>query len=169
MVKKLKINENTINEARPLHTWNISYTDRMGKNKIHIVDAPDAYEANRKARRELHITPDAIDDTYMIENEDITESYENAYGTDKYRLVDYFDVWGNEEDGYEVNDLAIIADDITIADDATEQDILDFLYNMKYLNTNDLSKINVEMFDPDMIELFDANTEYPICRLERIY
>lgn len=94
---------------------------------------------------------------------------ENANGTDKYRLVDYFDVWGNEEDGFEVNNLAVIEDGITISDDATEQDILDLLYNMEYLNTKDPSKINVEMFDPDMIELFDAKTECPICRLERIY
>lgn len=94
---------------------------------------------------------------------------ENANGTDKYRLVDYFDVWGNEEDGFEVNNLAVIENDITISDDATEQDILDLLYNMEYLNTKDPSKINVEMFDPDMIELFDAKTECPICRLERVY
>ena len=95
---------------------------------------------------------------------------ENNNGNyDKYRLVDYFDVWGNEEDGFEVNNLAVIEDDITISDDATEQDILDLLYNMEYLNTKDPSKINVEMFDPDMIELFDAKTECPICRLERVY
>lgn len=92
-----------------------------------------------------------------------------ANGTNKYRLVDYFDVWGNEEDGYEVNNLTTIADDIIITDDATEQDILDLLYSMEYLNTKDLSKIDIEWFDPDMIELSDASNGCPICRLERIY
>jgi hypothetical protein len=95
----------------------------------------------------------------------IKENNNNGYN--KYRLVDYFDVWGNEEDGFEVNNLAVIEDGITISDDATEQDILDLLYNMEYLNTKDPSKINVEMFDPDMIELFDASNDCPICRLER--
>ena len=33
----------------------------------------------------------------------------------KYDLVDYFDVWGNEEDGFEVNNLAIVENDLLVS------------------------------------------------------
>ena len=266
--------EDSITEARELHTWSVTYNGKGNKAKTHMVDAPDAYEANRKARRELGISYNDIEDVTMVENKSIDESIENDYGetlyrfivgngtyqTDvyyaygynegdaldkvidyleragsnsiytfdeveneglyddeyvvggnhgvalrhygefrietpdsddtsdgefiteskssikeskdnynKYKLVDYYDVWGNEEDGFEVNDIAVIADDIVISDDADEQDILDLLYDMEYLNTKDPNKVYVNMSDFDMIELFDASNDCPIGRLERIW
>lgn len=268
-------------EARGLHTWNITYTGRDNKIKNHIVDATDAYEANRKARRELGISYNDIDDVSMVENRNVRESMrkrnrkiskmkearhseltpsydsrKSFYGkvhivTDddgtqilysyntpvveikdnkvkllaqwdssqttlrhvkeflqqngfsvgsksqlakmygntvesinrtvrkkiresdnsnysKWRLIDYFDVWGNEQDSYEVNDLGVVEDDIVISDDSTEQDILDFLFNIGYLKTKDINKIDVVWEDPDFIELFDKSTFYPIGRLEKI-
>jgi len=63
-------------EARGLHTWSITYTGRDNKIKNHIVDAPDAYEANRKARRELGISYNDIDDVSMVENKNnLKEDY----------------------------------------------------------------------------------------------
>lgn len=63
-------------EARGLHTWSITYTGRDNKIKNHIVDAPDAYEANRKARRELGISYNDIDDISMVENKNnLKEDY----------------------------------------------------------------------------------------------
>lgn len=265
--------EDSITEARQMHTWSVTYTGKGNKAKTHMVDAPDAYEANRKARRELGIAYTDIDDITMVENKKVTESIENEYGEtlyrfvigsgtyqsyvfyaygyneqdaldkiidklereqanniytldeiensdfyedeyviggnhgvalvhygvfridtpnnddtsdgefitenkssvresadsyNKYKLVDYFDVWGNLEDGYEVNNLAVVADDIVLSDDVTDQEILDFLENMGYLTTNDLNKIEVISWDSDFIELFEIETGCPICRLERI-
>ncbi|MBS5368967.1 MAG: hypothetical protein KHY19_05845 [Coprobacillus cateniformis] len=44
----------------------------------------------------------------------------------RYKLVDYFDVWGNEEEGWEVNDLCTIFDDLYMEDDITDEDIIDY-------------------------------------------
>jgi len=71
-------NKEDMNEARELHTWNVTYTGKGNKIKNHIVDAPDAYEANRKARRELGIAYTDIDDITMVENKGITESISNS-------------------------------------------------------------------------------------------
>ena len=48
----------------------------------------------------------------------------------KYRLIDYFDVWGNEQDGYDVNNLACILTGITITNDSTEKDIKKWLSSL---------------------------------------
>lgn len=61
-----------------------------------------------------------------------------------YTLYNYFDVWGNEIDGYEVNNWDILFDDWYITNDATKQDILDYLYENGYLITNDLTKVDID-------------------------
>jgi hypothetical protein len=66
--------EDPFTESRELHTWNITYTGKDNKVKNHIVDAPDAYEANRKARRQLGISYTDIDDVSMVENKNVRES-----------------------------------------------------------------------------------------------
>ena len=83
----------------------------------------------------------------------------------KYRLIDYFDVWGNEQDGYDVNNLACILTGITITDDSTDKDIINYLYSIHYLNTNDIDKFDV-YDDGDMIEISLKNG-FPVCRLEK--
>jgi hypothetical protein len=76
-----------LDEARDLHTWSITYTGKGNKAKTHMVDAPDAYEANRKARRELGISYSDIDDVTMIENQTVNESIENEYGETLYKFI----------------------------------------------------------------------------------
>lgn len=85
-----------------------------------------------------------------------------------FDLVDYFDVWGNEEDGWEVNDQAVVENDIWISDDTTERELLEFLAGF-YLNPSAVDKCVVEWNDPDFIEIFDADTYMPICRLQASY
>ena len=84
----------------------------------------------------------------------------------KYKLINYFDVWGNEEDGYEVNNLCVEFDDLCITPEASNNDIIDYLYNVGFLNNNDYAKFTVESFDDDFIEIFASDDMYPICRLE---
>lgn len=57
---------------------------------------------------------------------------------DTWTLINYFDIWGNEVDGYEVNNQCVEADDVVISDDATDQDIINYLFNNGYLNDNGL-------------------------------
>lgn len=84
----------------------------------------------------------------------------------KYRLINYFDVWGNAEDGYEVNDLCVEETDIFIADDSTEQEILSFLVKIGFLATDDPEKVCVN-WDGDMIEIEATETGMPLGRLEK--
>lgn len=81
-----------------------------------------------------------------------------------YTLINYFDVWGNEVDGWSVNDACSEADGITITDDATEQDIIDYLYNIEFFKTNDLEKFDVEYYG-DFIEISEKETQKPLCSL----
>ena len=83
-----------------------------------------------------------------------------------YKLINYFDVWGNEEDGFEVNNCCAEFDDLIIAESAIDNDIIDYLYNIGFLNNNDYTKFTVESFDADFIEIFASENMYPICRLE---
>lgn len=85
----------------------------------------------------------------------------------KWTLINYFDVWGNEEEGWEVNNACSEFDDLEIADDATDQDIIDYLYNIEFFRTNDLEKFRIEDMGDGFIEIYQAEDNKPLCRLQR--
>lgn len=87
--------------------------------------------------------------------------------TRKYRLVNYFDVWGNEKDGYEVNNLCTEADDLWIDDDSTLKEIAKFLVQIGFLVTSDMRKLYFED-DGTYIEIYQRKGMYPLGRLEEI-
>lgn len=86
---------------------------------------------------------------------------------DKWTLINYFDVWGNEEDGWEVNDACSEFDDLNIDDDATDQDIIDYLYNIEFFKTNDIEKFRIEGIGDGWIEIYQAEDDKPLCRLQK--
>lgn len=83
-----------------------------------------------------------------------------------YTLINYFDVWGNEEDGYEVNNQCIEVEDVVIADDATDQDIIDYLFNNEYLRDDDVSLYEIED-NGDFIEICVKETMMPLYSLRK--
>ena len=83
--------------------------------------------------------------------------------SDIYTLINYFDVWGNEEDGWEVNN-AYEEFDIRITDNMTDQDIISFLYEKEFFNTKDIDKFLIES-NGDSIEIFETETGKPLCSL----
>ena len=85
----------------------------------------------------------------------------------KYTLVNYFDVWGNEEEGYEINNLCNEAEGITITDDASEKDILKYLVQIGFLTTSDRRKVRIDTTDWDMMEIYAVKGNYPIGSLRR--
>lgn len=87
----------------------------------------------------------------------------------KYKLIDYFDVWGNEEDGWEVNNLCTRADDLFILDDTTDQELLTFLKQIGFLTTDDVDLIEVDWSSDGFCELFAKQDGYPLGRLEAIW
>lgn len=86
----------------------------------------------------------------------------------KFRVVDYCDVWGNPDDGYEVNDVRVVREEVEIADDATDKQIVQLLNDIDYFICNDLRVLKVED-NVDWIEVYRKKDMYPLCRLERKY
>lgn len=81
-----------------------------------------------------------------------------------YTLRNYFDVWGNEKDGWEVNDSCIEFDDLHISEVATEKEILDYLVSIKFLTTSDRRRIRTE--EPgDYIEIYEVKGHKPLAAL----
>ena len=85
-----------------------------------------------------------------------------------YKLIDYFDVWGNATDGWEVNDLTTVEDDIVITEDSTDEEIIDFLVRIDYLKPEVKELVYLESYDNEMIEIIARENDYPLGRLEMI-
>lgn len=82
----------------------------------------------------------------------------------KYKLIDYYDVLCNEEDGYEVNNLCTCVTGIEIATDA---DIINYLKLINFLSEKATTE-TVELDGDDFyIELTEKESGYPLGRLER--
>lgn len=79
----------------------------------------------------------------------------------KYTLYNYFDVYGNSVDGYEINNQEILFDDWYIADDCTNQDIINYLYDNGYLTTNNLEKVDIENYG-DYMEVYAVENCCPL-------
>ena len=54
-----------------------------------------------------------------------------------------------------------------IADDATDQDIINYLYNIEFFRTNDLEKFRIEDIGDGWIEIYQAEDDKPLCRLQK--
>lgn len=85
-----------------------------------------------------------------------------------YKLIDYFDVWGNATDGWEVNNLTTVEDDIVISEDSTDEEIIEFLIQIEYLKPEAKELVYLESYDNEMIEIVQTKDDYPIGRLEMI-
>lgn len=79
----------------------------------------------------------------------------------KYTLINYFDVWGNKKDGYEINNQCIEFDDLVIADDATPKEICSYLKSIKMLATDDMRKLEVTNWG-DLIEINERKSGMPL-------
>lgn len=77
----------------------------------------------------------------------------------KYTITDYFDVWGNPLDGYQVND-ARSAGTIDIADNATDADIIRALKERGLLAETAVLNENVCVFNAgESFEICEIMTE----------
>ena len=79
---------------------------------------------------------------------------------EKYTLIDYNDVWGNEEDGYTVNDVVRYENYLDIAENASEEDIIKALVEKGYL----LENTEYDIYGDDILVEIYSN-DYPICAL----
>lgn len=60
-----------------------------------------------------------------------------------YELITY-DIWGNEDEGYEVNDVFRTGDLIEVNETMTDNDIIRAMIEAGLCNTNALNKIEIE-------------------------
>lgn len=139
--------ENAIRKAVRDRDWQHEY---HSKGSVESQNRIDDILANAKKRNK---------------NESLTESED---GVSKWVLVDYYDVWGNADDGWEVNNVSR-EDEITISDDASDKEIFEYLRDtVKYFNKSLKFEDVYVTGDGDIIE-FEASADgMPICRLERI-
>ena len=84
----------------------------------------------------------------------------------KWRLINYFDVWVDPDEGWQVNNLCTEEDDLYIADDSSDKEILDFLKQIGFLKTSDMRRLCLVDYG-DMIEIYQKKDMYPLGRLER--
>lgn len=92
----------------------------------------------------------------------------------KWRLVNYIDVWGNVNNGWEVNNVCIEFEDLVISEDATDEDLINYLKEIEFFST-EASTYTIDVIDSgDIIEFENSGKPYkeyegcPLCRLERV-
>lgn len=78
-----------------------------------------------------------------------------------YTLVNYFDVWGDKTNGYEINNQSVEFTDWYIAENATKKDILRYLKVNRYINTDDMRKVNIDDYG-DYMEVYAVKNHYPL-------
>lgn len=79
-----------------------------------------------------------------------------------FSLINYFDIWQDEEGMYIVNNQCVEKTGIFIADDTKDYEVIDYLKCIGFLNKDcKNSDINVNM-DYDFIEV-NTSAGYPLC------
>ena len=81
-----------------------------------------------------------------------------------WRLLNYFDVWADEDEGWVVNDYCVEFRDLVITDDATDQDLLDYLKGIEFLTTNDPELVGIDDHG-EVIEIYQVSDGMPIAAL----
>lgn len=85
----------------------------------------------------------------------------------KWQLIDYFDVWGNAKDGWEVNNLCVVEENIWLDDSVTNKEILKYLEEIGYLSTSDMRKLVIEDWC-DILEICRRKDRMPLYSLRRV-
>lgn len=81
-----------------------------------------------------------------------------------YTLINYFDVWGNEKDGWEVNNQCVEFDDLNLVDDITPKEICEYLKSINMLATSDMRRLEVVDMG-DLIEINERKGHKPLFAL----
>lgn len=79
-----------------------------------------------------------------------------------YSLINYFDVWGNEEDGWEVNNQFVECDDLMISDDAYGDEIVEYMIKANYLTEDARGAVTIDEIGDGMIDIVVLETGEPL-------
>ena len=86
-----------------------------------------------------------------------------------WTLINYFDVWGNSKEGYEVNNQCTEADDVVFSEDPSDKDLLKFLKRIGFFKKH--VRLNMVEIRDDfgLIEILEKRTGKPICAFTKNY
>ena len=85
--------------------------------------------------------------------------------TNTYKVISH-DVWGNEEDGYTVNQSFTTSHEIELADEASDKDIENALKGIEYLS--DEADTYTDGENEFALYVYRASDGYPLCELRPI-
>lgn len=84
-----------------------------------------------------------------------------------YRLLNY-DVWGNDSDGWTVNDVREYRDNVPVPEDASDEEIINILIGIYYIPFCERNDILLVYDGKRHIEIVRESDDYPIGKLEMI-
>jgi hypothetical protein len=80
-----------------------------------------------------------------------------------FELVDYFDVWGNEEDGFQVNNAMVIGRGIDEKVVKNKRSIMKYLKDTGFLKTDARGRDIIVTGYDEFIEVVENKNHYPLC------
>jgi hypothetical protein len=83
-----------------------------------------------------------------------------------YEIIDYFDVWGNQEEGWQVNNERNTGIEVSIPlpdDEWKEDDTIEKLKSVGFLSENaSIDNIEVVWNDEERAEILEKETDKPL-------
>ncbi len=79
----------------------------------------------------------------------------------KYEVMNYFDVWGNAKEGWEVNDQ-FYEGTMEFPEHPTDKEICDVLKNNGLLNSSDMRRLKIENLGPGSVEVYQKKGMKPL-------
>ena len=87
----------------------------------------------------------------------------------KLKLINYFDVWGNEKDGWEINNLCTEWENKMIDGELTNEKLFLLLKQMNFINKGvRINQLNFIDNGNGIIEIEQSYNNSPLCRIEYI-
>lgn len=89
-------------------------------------------------------------------------------GIKPVKLINYFDVWGNKKDGWEINNMCEEhKGKLELHEDSTNEEIVKYLKNIGFLkSTARMNQIMFHDLDNMGVEIYQKKDQQPICRIE---
>ena len=84
-----------------------------------------------------------------------------------YSIIDYFDVWGNETDGWQVNNQCVVCDDLHIEEDASDDEIVGYMVSAGFLKEEAVGHVTVEDYGDGMIEISVKEDGMPLYSIRK--
>ena len=145
----------------------IDYFSRL--QKLIIPSVQVLIRIERKTVGQTNSKEGKLSGSYYIHSEKgrefMTTVTKQSHNT--WSLINFTDVWGNPVDGWEVNNLETMYEDLYIDPSATDQEILHYLKTTGYLSTDNPDTVALEDYSDGMVEIVMCSDGFPLGRLQK--